>query len=146
MPLSRHSANYLFIFLKKLLCRVPQPRHSAKNFWIFKKILCRVPLPRHSAKFFFLILCRVPLPRHSAKFFFKKNTLPSAPAQALGKEFLDFFWKKLCRVPCPWHSAKTPRIVIFFTFHCNRQYIHHYISIITPISPTCIIYHKHPHI
>ena len=36
----------------------------------------------------------MPQPRHSAKFFlfFLKSTLPSAPAQALGKVFLNNFF------------------------------------------------------
>ena len=59
------------------------------------------------------------------KVFFLKKTLSSVWAGAVGKVFK----KKLCRVPCPWHSAKTPRIAIFFTFHCNRQYIYIYIYI-----------------
>ena len=68
---------------------------------------------RHSAKNFWIILkkilCRVP--RHDTR---QRNYI--------------FFLKNLCRVPCPWHSAKTPRIAIFFTFHCNRQYIYIYIN------------------
>ena len=92
---------------KDLLCRV---LHSAKNCTrqknaLGKGLLCRVPDSRQKRGtrhritrvmvFRHVLLCRVPAVRHSAKiyFFFKKNSLPSVPALALGKDlfFLNVF-------------------------------------------------------
>jgi hypothetical protein len=54
-----------------------QTQHSAKSIFIFKKKnFAECPCPKHSAKCFF--------------YYFFKNSLPSAPVQALGKELLIF--------------------------------------------------------
>ena len=56
----------------------------------------------------------MPLSRHSANFFyfFKKITLPSAPAQALGKEFLD-----LKKNTLPSAAAQAlGKVFLFFIF------------------------------
>ena len=50
MSLFRHSAKNFWIFLKKLLCRVPQRGTRQRNFIFFLKIFCRVPCPWHSAR------------------------------------------------------------------------------------------------
>ena len=75
LPSARPSTRQkkIYIFFKNYFAECPNPGTRQSFFFIFfKKVLCRVPLPRHSAKFFY---------------FFKKITLPSAPAQALGKVF-----------------------------------------------------------
>ena len=79
-------------------------QHSAKKIIFFKKLLCRVPQPRHSAKFFLKVFCRLPLLRHSAKFFF--NYFAECPSPDTRQSFFYFFKKLLCRVPLPRHSAK----------------------------------------
>ena len=71
--LGRHSAKYFRPLRRRLLTVIlPSALPSTRQF--FFKLLCRVPQPRHSAKFFFIffkkLLYRVPQPRHSAKFFF----------------------------------------------------------------------------
>ena len=50
LPISlfRHSAKNFWIFLKKILCRVPRRGTRQRNF--FLKKLCRVPCPWHSTK------------------------------------------------------------------------------------------------
>jgi hypothetical protein len=61
--------------------------------------------------------------RQSVFSFLKKNSLPSGRGPDTRQ---NCFFKLLCQVTLAPHSAKTPRIVfvLFFTFHCNRQYIH----------------------
>ena len=74
---TQHSEIF-FLFFFKLLCRVPQPRHSAKFFFIFlKKVLCRVPLPRHSATFFL--------------FFYFLNYFAECPCPDTRQSFFYFF-------------------------------------------------------
>ena len=78
-----------------------------------------LPTTQHSAIFF----KKITLPSAPAQtlgkeflYFFKKNTLPSAPAQALDKVFLFFLQKILCRVPLPRHSIK------FFYFFLKKYF------------------------
>ena len=80
--------------------------------------------------------------RHSAKnfwIFFKKILCRVPRLGTRQRNYIYFFLKNLCRVPCPWHSAKTPRIAIFFTFHCNKQYIYIY----THTHQSSHLYHQH---
>ena len=105
------------IFLKKVLCRVPPPRHSARFFLFFLKIYfaeCPCPGTRQSFFLFFLNNFFAECPclgtRQRISEFFLKKYFAECRGEALGKENLYFFLKNLCRVPCPWHSAKTPRI------------------------------------
>ena len=89
---TQHSANF---FLKITLPTAPAQALGKVFFYFFKKVLCRVPLPRHSAKFFFIffkkVLCRVLLPRHSAKFFFYyfflKNYFAECPCPGTRQSF-----------------------------------------------------------
>ena len=69
---------------------------------------------QHSAKFFLITLPSAPAQALGKVFFyfFLKKTFPSALAQALSKVFFYFFKKLLCRVPQPRHSAKF--FLIFF--------------------------------
>ena len=71
-----------------ILCRVPNPRHSAKlPHFVMCQILgtrqscllCQVSTPRHSAKIPPFVVCQTP--RHSAKF----PCLPSVNSETLGK-------------------------------------------------------------
>ena len=71
-----------------ILCRVPNPRHSAKlpYFTVCQLpgtwqsvLLCRVSTPRHSAKIPPFAVCQTP--RHSAKF----SSLPSVKSETLDK-------------------------------------------------------------
>ena len=93
--LGRHSAKYFRpLRHRPLTVILPSARPSTRQ--IFFKLLCRVPQPRHSAKFFLFFLkkyfaeCPCPGTRQSYFYFFL-ITLPSAPAQALGKVFFYFF-------------------------------------------------------
>ena len=106
-------------FSKDLLCRV---LHSANNCTrqrraLGKGLLCRAPdsrqnlytrhrLPakRRSITAFFAE--RLLLGTRQRFVFFKKNSLPSAPDLALGKDVIFFFKFPLCRVHPQEHSAK----------------------------------------
>ena len=86
-------------------------RHSAKYFRSFHRswLFCRGPDPALGKKKLFFL--KITLPSAPAQalgkvflFLFFKNTLPSAPTRTLGKVF--FLKKKLCRVRQPRHSAK----------------------------------------
>ena len=95
--LERHSTKYFRPLRRRPLTVIlPSARPSTRQKkYFFKKLLCRVPQPRHSAKFFYFFkkktLPSVPTQALGKVFFFKKITLPSAPAQALGKVFFIFF-------------------------------------------------------
>ena len=72
------------IFLKKLLCRVPQPRHSAKFFLFFLK------------KYFAECPCL-----GTRQSFFKKKYFAECPCAGTRQSFFYFVLKLLCRVPLP---------------------------------------------
>ena len=65
------------------------------GFWADVGFLGFGPLPK----------AQIQGPRQRCFYFFKKNSLPSAPSPALGKD-------SLCRVP-RWHSGK---FLVFFCF------------------------------
>ena len=83
----RHSAKYFRPLRRRPLTIIlPSARPSTRqNFFFLKKLLCRVPQPRHSAKFFLFFFknyfaeCPCPGTRQSFFYFFKIISLASAP-------------------------------------------------------------------
>ena len=94
--LGRHSAKYFRPLRRRPLTVIlPSARPSTRQFF-FKKLLCRVPQPRHSAKFFLFFLknyfaeCPYTGTRQSFFIIFLK-TLPSAAARHSAKKIYIFF-------------------------------------------------------
>jgi hypothetical protein len=164
-----HSAKPLLHSAKTLLSAALGNEHSAKNpsakvsfaechisgtrqslYWVSRK---------HSVKKIrrqlWRPLCRVPRQRHLSKNYFFENSLPSAGALHLAKNFFKIFaechgsstrqsWKIGSLLPSfaefhgrqsplfgVWHSATRGKMLFFcfFVFHQHKQRNHIYINI-----------------
>ena len=97
------------------------PAGTRQRFFYFylKNFFAECQPYRHSAKIFFIFFKKNSLPSAPWQalgkvwIFFLKNSLPSALLPALGKVWF-FFKKILCRVPSGWLSAKFEIFLNFF--------------------------------